>query len=285
MHSANKMAQTVAISDIVKVEVGVRFGRFVKIYRGEKSISLADKTWLFVVNNQKLITKSLESGSDYGLTFTQAKSLRVSMFREQPYVTFCEDFSAKDGKRLTKYVSLNKLEWNTLQNNIATIQKILNYDIIYCDASGNWHLPRAGQVLENATERRLVPRMCAKTFELQLRVYMITKLINETRKETCDGCNQMIDLPYYHRSDGFGCQADWYTSVQARLEDVQQMINLEEAISTVNRAMLWEMTANNFTFDNQLLRDVTVDHKTMPACDSCKELLPIYWDLFESTFQ
>ena len=92
------MAESISISNNVKVDVGVGIGKFVKIYRGEKSIALSERAWKFVVNNQESISKSLEETSDYGLTFTLAKSLRVSMFREQPYVTFCEDFAAKDGK-------------------------------------------------------------------------------------------------------------------------------------------------------------------------------------------
>ena len=280
------MAETITVSDNVKVEVGVRFGKYIKIYRGQKSISLSDITWKFVFNNhESLIAKSLENNSEYGLTFTQAKSLRVSMFRDQPYVTFCEDFVAKDGKRLTKYVSLNKAEWKTLQSNLEKIQRILNYDVLYRDDAGDWYLAQVGQDVSNSIEKRLAPRMCAKTFELQLCVYLITSMINKTRKDTCEGCKTMVNLPYWHASDGFGCQADWYTTVHTRLTDVKQMINVEQAINTINLLMGWKAANKGFEFDDQLLCDVTVDHKAMPACDACKELLPIYWDMFENILQ
>ena len=279
-----KMAEIIPIGNLLKVEVGIRFGKYIKFYRCEKSISLAARTWQFVLNNQELISKSLEDGSDYGLTFTQAKSLRVSMFRGQPYVTFCEDFTGKDGIRLTKYVSLNKLEYSTLQNNMEKIKRILDFDVAYCNSADNWQLQRAGQVLDTM-KMRLMPRMCAKTFELQLRVYLITSMINKTRKNTCEGCTRMLDLPYWHQSDGYGCQADWYTTVHARIEDAQQAIDLEQAIATINLMMGWEMPIKNFPVDDKILREVTVSHKAMPSCESCKELLPIYWDMFEQILQ
>ena len=275
------MAETITISDNVKVEVGVRFNKYVKLHKGPRSIALAAKTWQFVVNNKELITKSLRNNSDFGLTFTQAKSLRVSMFRDQPWVTFCEDFS-KDGKRLTKYVSLDKLEWDLLQNSVNEIQRILNYDVIYAGATGGWRLKRAEEAIDSESQMRLVPRMCEKTFVLQLHVYLITAMINKTRKNTCEACNQGIDLPYWHKTNGFSCDADWYTTVTARIDDVKQMINLKEAINTINGAMNWQMSSERYIVDNELLSEVTINHEVLPTCDDCQKLLPTYWNLYEN---
>ena len=202
------------------------------------------------------------------------------MFKAQPYVAFCEDFS-KDGKRLTKYVTLDQHEWSTLQKSIARIQNSLNYDVIYAEDSDTWHLQQITKSESADAKLRLVPRMCRQTFLLQLYVYLVTSMIKKTRKDTCEACQKGIDLPYWHQSDGFACAADWYTTVTTRLDDAKQAIDIEHAVSVVNAAMGWQMSSKDYTVNDDLLRDVTVNHEVLPTCDECRSLLPIYWRLYE----
>ena len=220
-------------------------------------------------------------GAAFGLTFTEDKSLRVSVFRNQPYVTFCEKYRSHDGDEFTKHISLSKLDWTALKARQEDIDRVLNYDVIHRDANDVWYL-HEGQLIKSV-QKRLVPRMCTKTFVLQLWVYRLTQSINATLKKNCYGCLMGRDDEQAHTVDGFGCRADWESIVRAQLTDAIADVNLPLSVRAINEKMKWNLQLVDYPNRSELF-DVMVDHKALKTCKPCTELLPIYWDLYRFVF-
>ena len=276
-----------AIAENFNLVVGVHYNKFVKLCKFKKSVSLSAKSWRFLVVNKYEVDRSLKDNSEFGLKisesksllrFTEGKSLRIGMYRNQPYVTLCENF-VKDGDEFTKHLSLTKNEWNELKQHMDKINDILAYDVIYRNANGEWTL-LADDTATNP-QKRLVPRMCSKTFRLQLCVYILTEAIKNGLQASCYGCINPTADPNAHMHKGFGCQADWESIVRAKLDDTKRSLNLEQAITKINEAMSWKMPVQELESESELY-DVMVSHKALKSCEPCHELLPIYWDMYNS---
>ena len=275
------MAETIKISDNIKLEIGVHFSRFVKVYRQKKSLSLSAKSWQNIMECQQQIANCLEEKSGFSMEFTEVKSLRVSTFKNQSYVTFCEDFT-KDEQTFTKHVSLDKNEWKTVMQKQERIAQLLDRDIIYCDAVGHWYM-HEGQV-ENITKKRLVPRMCTETFLMQLFANRLRAFIKARLEKSCYGCSVSSSDTYAHMLDGYGCQSDWESVVAAQLEDAKKSVNLSQAVSAINSAMDWNMVCTEAP-NNDAIKQVMLSHTALETCSCCKELLPVYWELYEYVFR
>lgn len=275
----NEMAEcTVAISQNVKVEIGAHFSKFVKVHKFQKNIALAAKTWRFIMNNVSMIDSCLSENTEFKLSCTESKSLRVGMFRDQSQVTFCEDF-VKNNDKFTKYVSLNKWEWSALTKQQERINQLLDYDVIATDENGTPGFSNLLAAIDNNVKKRLVPRMCAKTFALQLCAYLVTDTLEKTKNVECYGCQIASDKPGDHALNDHGCKAPWNTIVQARFDDAKQALNVAAAIERINTAMGWSMEVQDIP-DEQELRNVVLNHKALTACAACKLLLPIYWNMY-----
>ena len=268
---------TFELSENIKVEVGVFFSKYVKISGYGKSISLVNKAWRMIVNNQALIDKSLEDGSDFGLTFTTAKTIKVGLFRDQPYLTFCKQFEA-NGQPRTMYISLKKSEWTRLKQNIADIERVLNYDVIACDDNDTWSIHPT--VVNNSHKKRLVPRMCQKTFMLQLHTFLVSEEIKRRVKKSCYGCALGSNDPYSHMMNGCGCQADWSSIVNFFYTEIKPATVVANAVDTINSLMTWNVEYQPVPDEMELLQ-VVIDHKKLSCCSPCSELLPLYWELYK----
>ena len=276
------MAHSIDICSGVKVDIGCHYSKFVKVYKKEKFVTLSLKAWRFVENNAELITKSLMDNSDFGLELTDAKRLRVAMFRNMRFVTFCEDFR-KNEQQLTKYVSLTKDEWMAMKQKLAAIKHVLDYDVVYQDEYGDWcpFDSKATPSLDVTSNMRIIPRMCSDTFAIQLNAFLITEEIKRNLKKDCWGCSVDSKEAEAHSRNGHGCHSTWEEIVDAKFEETKSTINLAAVISAVNTRTGWSMELKKLPEDKEL-RSVIVNHQLLDSCTCCTELLPIYWDLYFS---
>ena len=270
------------ISTQISLDVGVHFSKYVKINGYGKSISLSRKAWRRIANDRLLIDKSLEDGSECELTFTAAKSFKVSMYRNQRFATFCKQFE-NNGRKHTMYISLNKTEWCSLKQHIDDIARTLEYDVIACDSHGVWRIhPSAA---DDSVKNRLVPRMCKETMMLQLCSYLVLEEITKSVKQACYGCSSNSADPYAHSMYGQGCQADWSGIVQIKINDAMKNVNLSNAIDVINKEMNWWVECIPVADNAALFQAVTERGHVKSCCSTCEELLPIYWELYKAILQ
>ena len=257
----SNITKTIIVSGKLKVEVGVYYSKFVRLTHFQRTICLSDKLWRFVENNQELICKSLEENSEYGLQLTDGKAPKVGMYKNNPYLTFSEVFTAKDGQDYTKYLSIGKNEWHALQHQLASIRKILDYDVIYAELdSSSWNLLTPGESVVNV-KKKLVPRLCNDTFMLQVCTYLMSEKIKASLKKSCFGCATSSTDDYAHTMVGAGCMSNWASAVDAKYAENKLSIpTVVAAIESINGVMQWDMRIQAMPSDNEL-RDVIIDEK------------------------
>ena len=127
---------TLADNLTVSAEVG-NYGKYLRIMRNKKWISLGEKTWNFLKNNIPLLASSFRAGSDCGVTLTNGKSVKVSQYRGQSYVSLHEVTSV-DGKPFDSYIHLNEEEWRSLIISLPKIDLLLRKEIQYTFGKGDW---------------------------------------------------------------------------------------------------------------------------------------------------
>ena len=279
------MALSILITPCVKVEVGVHYSKFVKVFKNHKFISLCAKTWRFVTNNLQEIDSCLKQKSVFELICTETKSLNVGEYRDEAQVKFCEKFTV-DGVKCTKYVCLSVFEWDMLKLQLTHIERLLNYDVVKQEEEhGEWSLYSPKFVSDEKTRtttKRLVPRMCETSFSLQLCTYLVTQEINEIVKTSCHGCTTNSDKTELHGAGGFGegCQATWPEKVNNHFDTAKGKIDLSKAVKCINESLALKTELSDLPSESKL-RSCVLDHKVIETCAACTELLPIYWDFYK----
>lgn len=171
----------IEISDKISVSVHVgEFGKYVQINKNTKWINVSERCWKFVKNNLHLIDESMKDNSEYGLTITTGKNLRVSMFDNQPYVCFCERFVI-DGQELYKYINLNSTDWQVFASKADEISEYMEYPILYKNNLYPWSFVKPPK--GDACEYRLVKPIPSNDINFYLAAYVIEKKIKEILRQ------------------------------------------------------------------------------------------------------
>ena len=204
------------------------FGRFMRIEKQLKWINISEKCWRFVQNNFKLIDESLKAESNYSLSITSGKEIRVGMFSERPYVTFCEKFQ-KSGEELTKRINIDTEEWTGLKLRVGDVNAFFSMPIVY-------KLPYE-QVWS------FVKPDCTDGYKIKLwqllddddvSLFMFVYL---TRKEILDKMG--VD---YNLIDHVTKIPDFGKNVDLLYDAVKKNVNYYEYVAKLNRAMDWQLS-------------------------------------------
>ena len=107
------------------------YGKFLKLYRGDYWITISERSWRFIRNNVKLLDANFNSETDYKLTLTTNKSVKVSMHYGHPYITFAEKAIDRNAEWYNKYINLDVNEWKAFRENIPKLDKLLKRPIIF----------------------------------------------------------------------------------------------------------------------------------------------------------
>ena len=286
-----KMGEIV-LNENLKITVGCYWSKFVKLQTPKKTLSLSEHVWGLITDKLELINASFESAGGsaddvYTLVLNDTKFLKVETFRGQRGLAFGEKFE-KDGKALTKWLSLSKQEWQTLQEKMPTIRRLLDYDVVYKlhDVAGEeagFSMLRVG----NSMMHKLVPRMCPKTFVWQVYVYLITQAVDRSLKEDCSACSDPSIPMDDARHTGHGVLA-WHQRFGERYDTIRASIPAVAAIERINTAMGWAMPIDLVPDEKRLretlsnYRATHFNHMPQGTCSECQELMELYWDMYET---
>ena len=286
----------VYLSPVAYVEVGVRWGKFVKIVKNEKFFYLSAENFNVFDENIASIESSHENNTKFEITFTKLKKLLTDSFRQNRTTSFSEVFE-KDGQLYTKYVQLNEREWNALKLRMPTIKAFMSYDeaIMLGDDMG-WSLleyPAAVWDEAGAKERRLVPRMCNTALYDQLQRFLWHEGVNYLLSTVCSGCRGNHEAEGAHKHPGHGCKANWSSMVDVLFEGVYaNTLELSAAVDLVNDALKWSIPKEDLpkkkTFEEAKAM-IVAEHwdDGMPATcehDECKVMFALYNATFKCVF-
>ena len=273
-------ANLITITGSLRFEVGVAFSKYVKLFSMAKWMTFSEKLWLLIKENENYIDLSLSTKTDFLVELSPSKSIKVAKFMNQWYVSFCESFE-KDGKTLTKFITLNPTEWRLLTGRFKAVDERLSQDVVYCNYNDNWYLLKDNAIkFDQSSEirSRLVPRMCVDSFNQLLNAYLVTVEIDKIRQENCDGCKHREPGQKAHMGDG--CLGDWDLSVDLHVSNAEKTIKPLAAVITLNKKMGWDMSIKRYV-DAEKVRDAVIDHQELDVCEKCTELPGIYWSLFQ----
>ena len=282
---------TIGDKIIVSVEVG-NYGKFVRIKKHYTSINFSARSWRFITNNAPMISSSVSTGVDYGLSISALKKLKVNVFRGLPYVTFHESWNAtSEGDR---YINFTREEWFQLAEQLTHIADVLAYDVAYAvkkssesdDEPDNWHLHSGTmqKAIEKGFKYRLIPRMLDNDVILHLSAFLIRDNVLAATTKNCAGCK--IDSPS-QRDHMPGCLApDWELDVQCHYEAAKAAADVKRAIEKVNAAMGWSVPYVPGAVDDKQLYKLVQDnddaalHSQIKLCDDNKDRPSLYYKLF-----
>ena len=272
---------TIFLNQSLKVEIGAAFSKFVKLYRDDKWITISEKGWRFVCNNAEQIRKSLEKKSEFGLTITDTKSVKMSMFRDQPYVAFCETFTRNE-QAFTKHVNFSKTEWALLEAAFPVINDYLTQVILYSGGDNCWYLLREDALSHKYTseiECKLAPPMSNENINLQLAAFLIQRKIEAAAREECKACNDSSLSQLSHT--GPGCMAEWEDKVSMFYATAKPLIDFDEALERLNKRMKWNIRVVGELDESKLecmVRNRRADVDMGKFNEAVRES---YWSLYE----
>ena len=208
----------------LRVEVAVSaFGKFVRMRRKMRWIPISEKGWRFIINNVALIDKSMSEKTDYGLTITANKSVRVSMFEDQPYLQFVDTNKATETK---SYINLNINEWSELRKKMDIITALLNCDVIWERISGSWSYVKETQI----SDYRLVPTQSDLDVNAAIAAYLIRRKIAEL---------ELMDVP---QDETTGEKlTEWKDIVDQRFNEAYRVVSVANALNAINTALGWNV--------------------------------------------
>ena len=219
-----KKEYLVEILGDLRVEVAVSsYGKFVRMRRKARWIPISEKGWRFIINNVALIDKSMSEKTDYGLTITANKTVRVSMFEDQPYLQFVDSHKET---AMNSYINLNINEWSMLHKKMDTITALLNCDVIWERICGSWSYVKETQI----SDYRLVPKQSDLDVNAAIASYLIRRKIAEL---------EMMDEP----QDETPTEkiTEWKGIVDQRFDDAFRLVSVSDALNTVNTALGWNV--------------------------------------------
>ena len=286
MDNSNKVEIDLNVS--VRVAAG-KYGKYLQIMKNDRWINLSSKAWNLIVKNIPLIQQSLKDGSDYGITFTGTKEIRLGFYRDQQFVRFRETWM-RDGKKCEKFINLNEGEFSNLVRKEPTISKLLQYDVIYSQViADDWHLVKkhTGNDEDAAGpgdvfKYQLIPRMCDTDICRHLYAHLIAKEIKKIRARVCLGCVYGTPSQQAHED---GCLQFWGDAINNHFHAAKKVVCLEKALEQLNAEMQWSVSLIE-TLKNADIRQMVSDLKFYVAqsctgeCDKLVEHAEVYIKLF-----
>ena len=283
---------TVYLSPLAYVEVGVRWGKFIKLVKNGKWLYLSEANYKLLKENLLKLNESHEKNSEFELQFNSIKSVKADSFRFSRTTTFCEHFE-KDGSLFKKYVQFNAREWEAFNTRLAVIDSYLAYDeALGIDGGLEWSLlehPNGYGDEVGSKQRCLVPRMCDAKFYFCLQRYLLVQGIRNLQPTVCGGCINDSTDENLHSKEGEGCRAPPHTMIPMLFDNVNDtIIDLMSAADNVYEALKWtkENSGSEFpSFSDETKKGmVCEENKFDCAHDDCKRLTEVYERTFDSVF-
>ena len=285
-------ANAVKLSDkaLVTVEVG-DYGKFVRIKKNTKNIVFSEKAWRFVNSNVPMITISVAAESDYGLTISTTKELKLSFYRGQTFLSFQEKWGAE--KEYVRYVNLTTNEWMQLVDALPLINQLLACDVAYSDKTEEtWMLSK--DIIQRPGEKdlkyRLVPRMSNEDLNTLLVAELVVRNVNAAVRNECLGCQ--IDAPgqLAHIPGCLESNKSWPNMVKCHYEAARMFANGKCAFEELRDYMQWDVAFDPECIDDKLLYRCVEDwygnrEFFLDRYPSCPDIVDIYGRLFAKSIR
>lgn len=259
---------TVNVTENLKIIVcaGV-YGRYLKLKRETKWISLSEKCWKFINNNLKMIDRSLRDEVTYSIAITSAKDVRVSMYNERPYVTFRERYIKNDDESSTeegyKHINLDSSEWSALKLRIGEINSYFDLPIVY-------------KSKDNSSWSFVKPKCCKDIkvdfwYDLEdddvniiMYVYLVRKQILNLLGESHMNAKEPKGIPYFDKN------------TDKLFNSAKRDVNYYEYIGKLNRTVDWKVSPWFLLKNDEEIKDIIKGSVAFKP-----ELMSMLFDLFE----
>ena len=244
-----KMAKIFEITNDLKLHVEVgQYGKYVKLFRNEKWISISENSWKFIKNNAELINQSMQNDSDYSLTLTTNKSIQVGMFLNCSYLSFCEKYSI-EGEERCNYINLNDNEWQHFWLVIPNVNQVLKSAVVY-RVGNEWSFVSSPKF----DEYKFISKVSDDDVNYVLAAYLIEQQVEALVQEECDTCSCREEFP----DDAQAFQEHFGTHINKYFNTALIGINIDRALMKLNKALNWNVKEQSFFGETQKLRKVAV---------------------------
>ena len=190
-----------------------------------------------------MLSSTFKKGSEFGITLTNSKNVRVGQYKGQTFLSFHEE-TIHDGKTYNTFINFNADEWDQFLFYLPDLDIMLAKEVQYASGDNEWHfLEDAAKQYDGDGEikRRLVPQLKNKDIVMLLYTYLMIEKIKKYLEEHCFGCTfDMLDQ-YAHMSLGDGCKQTWDDAVMFNFECVKPLVNLQQALDKLNNGTGWQI--------------------------------------------
>lgn len=280
------------LSTNVKVEIGVRYSKFIKFVKATKRLCLSEEAWGKLKECIEGVDYSHETGSKFEVELGGDKTLVADTFKNTRTTTLCEAFE-RDGKLGTKYFPLTRREWMSLKARIEEIDRVLSYDISYKLSETEWTLledqpiPDVNAVmLAGVREKKLIPRICNDYLVKMIYKHLLVEAIRISSSTVCVGCIAKSNNEEMHCIEGKGCKASWQSMVDVLLESVEFNVHLDKTVSRFTAAVGWDVGQDEFdlsVISQEESRNLVLGHP-FGCCEKCASVVDVYAITFRGVF-
>lgn len=223
----------------IQLDVGPH-GKFFRLFRGSKWMSISLKGWQNIMNNRTDISTAMMNESYFYLMISPNKSVTTRKFNDRMYASFCEQFELISGTSAEKYINFNDTEWNAFEAVVPAMERLLERDVAYKDLLGNWSFVKDHQT----AKFRLVKCVTDDDVNFLLAAYLIRKKLRE--KIAAENLS-------------------WTERVDAGFVDAYRTLRLSEAINKLNDRLKWRIEQGSFVGRLDQLKKAVQD----PSCRNC----------------
>lgn len=251
----------------ISIEVG-KYGKFMKLYRGEKWITISERSWSRIHQNLDMITTSMESKLPYSLKLGPSKDLTVNKFLVNVYASFSEKFTI-EGEERYKYINLNAIEWHKFRMTMSNIDELLNSPVVY-KSDGEWSFVYD----EHFTDYRFISKINDDDVNFLLMAYLVERKVESLVKDECDICgNDIPELP-----DNY--QEHFAEHVNKNFEAAMNAVNYADSLILLNNLLNWQVKEHFFFGTLPELKQVCITPNLIQPT-YCKDLALICRNTFE----
>ena len=211
---------------------------------------------------------SLTSEDCFKLTLTTMKSVSVTTYQGQRFLSFSETF-AKDGKCGTKFINLNKDEWFQLRAQLDVIARMLDRKVMTLLNDDRWTFTSH----DDSDVYCFADDFTKKDVLLHLRAYLVRMYIERKVRLACAGCQGGCVDKDGNVLDNHSCKLPFSKHLEAMFVEASDAIqDFGLAVYTINDCLKWNISSTvEFTDDEvkQLLETQIENTHEEPRSVAC----------------